>query len=620
LLFQEITMAVLQQVQEVEVESVVGLHCAESGCVNAERYTAELERIIAGRKLTPLFQPIVDLATGDIFGYEVLIRGPSNSPLHSPGNLFNAAMQCNRLIELEILCRDVNIEGYARLNLPGKLFLNVSPRALLEPGFPTGFTHSSLARYGIDPRNVVIELTENFPILDVSTIRNALEHYSSAGFMVALDDLGSAYAGLRLWSELKPDYVKFDKYFIQSINKDSHKKKLVQSLQEIALSSGCRTIAEGIETLEEYYTVQSLGVNFGQGYYFARPAAAPTLELSGDLLHAKGSEENSGTMLKWRSETASSLATLVPTTSPDTTLNVLGDLFAQMPELQAVPIVEDTKVLGLLHRYEVMNILASRFGRDLQGDKPVRDIMQTNPLCIDKEMPIERLSQLITNDTWEQQGNHFIITEKDSYVGMGMITDLLKLITELQIRNARYANPLTLLPGNVPINEHIEYLITAQKAFSACYFDLDNFKPFNDLYGYSRGDMVIRLVSEVLQSYCNPDCDFIGHIGGDDFMVVFRSSDWEQRCSHILDTFAERVPELYDEEHRTQGGISAQDRRGNETFYPLISLSVGATRFDAKNCKCTQHDISILATEAKKQAKKISGNALFINRRKCCHL
>jgi GGDEF domain-containing protein len=132
--------------------------------------------------------------------------------------------------------------------------------------------------------------------------------------------------------------------------------------------------------------------------------------------------------------------------------------------------------------------------------------------------------------------------------------------------------------------------------------------------------MVIRLVSEVLQSYCNPDCDFIGHIGGDDFMVVFRSADWEQRCNHILDTFAVRVPELYDEEHRNNGGISAQDRRGNEMFYPLISLSVGATRFNADNCKCTQHDISILAAEAKKQAKKISGNALFINRRRCHNL
>ena len=98
---------------------------------------------------------------------------------------------------------------------------------------------------------------------------------------------------------------------------------------------------------------------------------------------------------------------------------------------------------------------------------------------------------------------------------------LLKRITELQIRNARYANPLTLLPGNVPINEHVEHLLENYLPFTACYFDLDNFKPFNDLYGYSRGDMVIRLLGTILQSACNPQCDFIGHIGGDDFMIIF---------------------------------------------------------------------------------------------------
>ena len=611
-------MSVLHQEKKSFMGADEYIRHLEAGEIETETELL-LDRIIAHRELTPLFQPIIDFNSGDIFGYEALVRGPSASALHSPGNLFNAAKKCHRLTELEILCRDINIEGYARLNLPGKLFLNVSPRALLEPGFPSGFTHSTLAYHGIDPCNVVIELTENFPILDVSTIRNALEYYRSAGFMVALDDLGSAYSGLRLWSELKPDYVKFDKYFIQSINKDGHKKKLVQSLQEIAVSSGCRSIAEGIETIEECYTVQSLGVNFGQGYYFSRPSAAPSIELSADLLHV-ASDQNAATMLKWRSETAKSLATMVPTTEPETTLNVIGDLFAQMPELQVVPIVQERQVKGMAHRHEVMNILASRFGRDLQGDKPVAQLMQTHPLCIEKDMPVEQLSQLITNDTWQQHGNHFIITENNHYIGVGMITDLLKLITELQIRNARYANPLTLLPGNVPINEHIEHLIAEKKQFSACYFDLDNFKPFNDLYGYSRGDMVIRLVSEVLQNFCNPECDFIGHIGGDDFMVVFRSRDWEQRCRHILDNFASQVMALYDEAHQRDGGIRAHDRKGNEVFYPITSLSIGATRFNANNCHCTQHDISILAAEAKKQAKKIGGNSLFINRRQCHNL
>ena len=579
-------------------------------------YATWLDNIIRHRRITPWFQPIVDLANGKIIGYEALVRGPSNSPLHSPANLFNAAIHCNRLTELEMLCRDVNIEFFSRLKLPGKLFLNVSPKALLEPDFPHGFTRQTLAHHAIDPRNVVIELTENFPILNIETIRSALTHYREEGFRVALDDLGSAYAGLRLWSELKPDYVKFDKYFIQSINRDKHKKQLIQSMQEIAKCVECRTIAEGIETLEEYYVVQALGVTYGQGYYFSRPSPSPLQQLPSNIV--LNHETNHHNQFKWRTESVSGLIKTVPTTSSSTTLNTVGDLFENMPELFALPVVDEGKPVGMLHRHEVMNILASRYGRDLRGNNAIREFMNISPLCIERDVAIEKLSEIITKDDSKYQGNYFIITDDGSYLGVGMVTDLLKRITELQIRNARYANPLTLLPGNVPINEHLEHLLENYIPFSACYFDLDNFKPFNDLYGYSRGDMVIRLLGTILQSACNPQCDFIGHIGGDDFMIIFRSSDWQQRCEMILQRFAEEVIDLYDEEHRRIGGITSTDRSGQSTFYALTTVSIGATCYDGHedHC-CSQHEIALLASEAKKIAKKTAGNSLFINRRKC---
>jgi diguanylate cyclase (GGDEF)-like protein len=106
-------------------------------------------------------------------------------------------------------------------------------------------------------------------------------------------------------------------------------------------------------------------------------------------------------------------------------------------------------------------------------------------------------------------------------------------ITQMQIHAARYANPLTQLPGNVPINEHIDRLLESGTRFWVCYFDLDHFKPFNDVYGYRRGDDVIQLTGNILTSNCDPDRDFVGHIGGDDFMVLFQSetgSSAARRC------------------------------------------------------------------------------------------
>jgi EAL domain-containing protein (putative c-di-GMP-specific phosphodiesterase class I) len=237
--------------------------------------TERLHDIIANQRLTAWFQPILDLREGRIFGFEAVIRGPSDSPLHSPANLFAIAERCGRLVELDLLCRAVNIRAFARLRLEGRLFLNVTPATLLEPNFPPGFTRRFLKKLGLSPDRVVIELTEHHPIDDYNLMRQAIAYYRDMGFAVAIDDLGAGYAGLRLWSELRPDFVKFDRHFIQGIDEDPCKRQFIQSLQEIALSLGCRTIAEGVETTGECTLVQSLGVSLGQGYLFARPSPRP---------------------------------------------------------------------------------------------------------------------------------------------------------------------------------------------------------------------------------------------------------------------------------------------------------------------------------------------------------
>ena len=217
--------------------------------------TEILNDILVGEQLTAWFQPIVNLKGGGIVGYESLIRGPSNSPLHSPGNLFSVAARCGRLLELDLLCREVNIRTFSRQGLPGRLFLNVNPSSLLEPGFRAGFTRQFLHQYGLSPQQVVIELTEHYPIDDFEVTRQGVAHYRDMGFAVAIDDLGAGYSGLRLWSELQPDFVKFDRHFIQGIHGDENKARFIRSLQEIAHELGCQTIAEGIETEEEYRLV-----------------------------------------------------------------------------------------------------------------------------------------------------------------------------------------------------------------------------------------------------------------------------------------------------------------------------------------------------------------------------
>src|SRR5690606_38673498 len=168
--------------------------------------------------ITTLFQPIHATSGCDIVGYEALSRGPSNSPLHSPIMQFAAARLCNQLMELDMLCRGLAIERFATSRLPGKLFLNVLPETLLDQRHAPGRTRRMLEHAGLDAERVVIELTEQSPVDDYELLRHALRYYRSMGFSIALDDLGAGYSGLRLWTEMMPDFVKVDRHFIDGIH------------------------------------------------------------------------------------------------------------------------------------------------------------------------------------------------------------------------------------------------------------------------------------------------------------------------------------------------------------------------------------------------------------------
>ena len=224
------------------------------------------------------------------------------------------------------------------------------------------------------------------------------------------------------------------------------------------------------------------------------------------------------------------------------------------------------------------------------------------------------MSQQVTDQ--DDEGSwYFIVTREQKYLGLGSVRALLKRITESKLQNARYANPLTLLPGNVPIYREIDGLLQRRTSFHIAYFDLNDFKPYNDTYGYSKGDLVIELLAQIIQSESDTVADFIGHIGGDDFIVLFGSDQAEATSALILKRFEQRVKHYYLPEHVQQGGFSAMDRLGVASFYPLITLSIGLATPDPLLCR-SHHDVAALASAAKQQAKKQTGASIFINKRR----
>ncbi len=571
----------------------------------------EFHEIYQRELLYAVFQPVVDVARQNVFGYEALIRGPQGSAFEKPLTLFTHAKLLGLEVEFEILCRKIAIREFAGLALPNRLFINISPSILMASGYKKCRTVQFLNEFGVDPERVVIEVTEHQQTSQYGILNTALRHYRNQGFLVALDDLGAGYSSLRLWNEVLPDFIKIDKHFIRDVHQNKIKQSFIKGLLEISAGSNCKIIAEGIEKQEEYQFLHAMGLCYLQGFYFAKPAARPVIQLDKALfrlnpLNASLIPGNQDNLL---SITRNDLA--IPAT---TRVRDVLEMLQKKPELLFMPVVDKDRPVALVERTAFLNkLMQTDYGIALYGKQKISEFLDTQPVLVEVDTNLELASQMITSMSRAVQA--FIVTDKNRYFGVSTVLDLLQKITQHQLSNARHANPLTLLPGIVPTNELINNLISCGRMFAIIYFDLDNFKPYNDQYGYDAGDKVIKKLAEVLGAVYSPDLGVIGHIGGDDFVVVDISADMVANCENVLNSFSLEVPGFYTPEHIAAGGINGCDRLGNATFFPLLSISAGIVP-PAGTAACQSSiRISDLACEAKKQAKARIGNAWFINDR-----
>jgi diguanylate cyclase (GGDEF)-like protein len=300
---------------------------------------------------------------------------------------------------------------------------------------------------------------------------------------------------------------------------------------------------------------------------------------------------------------------------PETEFEKISALFSENKSLRAIPVVKDGRPVGLISRYEYVDSFTQPCRGELPGKKSCADMMNAAPLLVEKSTPIHELSGFLSESEILHFTGGFIITEQGRYLGIGAGQDLLREITRAQVESARYTNPLTSLPGYVPVYEHIENLLLPEKSFSVCYGDLDNLKPFNDVCGYRKGDELIQFTARLLGNICDPVHDFIGHTGGDDFILVLQSPDWEQRCHRALSVYAHTSSALFDKDHRSIGGYLSGDRQGRIVHHPLPTLSIGAIRVNPGLFR-SHHEVAEAAMAAKKMAKEKPGNSLFIERRR----
>ncbi len=236
---------------------------------------------------TMAFHPIVDLAAGEVWGYEALVRGTEGQ---GAGAVLSAVTEANRYV-FDQACRVKAIE-LAGSNLPAssnaRLSINFMPNAVYEPRACIRATLAAAARMQFNPHRLMFEFTENERMDDVGHVANIVAEYKRMGFLTALDDFGAGYAGLGLLARFQPDLIKIDMELIRGVDASQARQAIVAGIVGIARTLDISVLAEGVETEAELTALRAAGIKLFQGYYFAKPAleSFETREAMADRLAA----------------------------------------------------------------------------------------------------------------------------------------------------------------------------------------------------------------------------------------------------------------------------------------------------------------------------------------------
>lgn len=230
-----------------------------------------LQDIILNNGLSPVYQPIVHLASGELFGFEALTRGPRQTSLETPASLFTVAEEVGLTFELDRACFRTALRGAMGLEPVHRLFVNLLPLSFYDSSFIETEVSNLLDAAALTPANVVFEITEQLAIENFTSFREILARYTAMGFGVAIDDVGTRHSNLESVMSLRPHLIKISDVLTRGVARSPVKREMLKSLNRIAEAIDAVVVAEGIETPDDLVVLHDLNVRYGQGYFLSRP-------------------------------------------------------------------------------------------------------------------------------------------------------------------------------------------------------------------------------------------------------------------------------------------------------------------------------------------------------------
>ena len=574
-------------------------------------------------RLEHAFQPIASFADGSAYGFEALLRGWEDFGFSSIAEIFDTAFEERILYEFDLALRAKAFRKFAAAGLGrAKLFYNIDTRLLQMPDYRTGNTIRIAEEAGLSPSRIVMELTELFEPDQRTGFDRILSSYRSQGFRIALDDFGSGYAGLKLLHRAAPDILKIDRYFVAGSAEDPRKAAFLSKITGMARLMGIKTVAEGVETEDERLVCAGAGCDYIQGYLVARPTTD-----SGALLRryatASGGQTSRGRAVQDGERRhgsrqghvdASRLSRREPV-ADRVPLSAVLARFRKERDISFMPVVDrGGEPIGIYRERDFREYVYSPFGiallEHLEAEGGAARFLAKAPV-----VPLgTELGRIVEAYGVIPASGGIIVTEGGRYAGVIEADELLSIVAERELVEARDQNPLSRLPGNHRIAENCAELLADPGPGTAfTYFDFDNFKPFNDLYGFRNGDRVIMLFADILRSAFGSPADFIGHLGGDDFFVSLEAAEIGpalERIRAVAQRFALEATSFYAAEDRERGWITGRDRDGVERHIRLLGVSVAIVYLE-RDARLDAEGLSELLAVLKREAKASKDGLAF---------
>ncbi|NBB82007.1 MAG: EAL domain-containing protein, partial [Alphaproteobacteria bacterium] len=490
-----------------------------------------------------------------------------------------------------------------------QLFFNLDPRVLDSADYRAERTRELLDRHGMDAASLCFELSESHALTPETSPERMLAAYRRQGYRLALDDFGIGYSGLKLLYDQQPDIVKIDRHFIAGIDTDSKKRMMVSAVVQMAKVLGILVVAEGVETEREYRVCRELGCDLVQGFLIARPGLEPPSLGAYETARAivrSDRRRPAGDRHLVREEMAA-----VPTIRLDATMAEVFEVFRRNKTQTFFPVVDGAdRPIGIVREHDLKDFIYSRYGRDLLSNKAsgkrLAHFISRCPIA-EIDSPAERI---LSAYSLADDPAGVVVVDQQRYAGVLTAASLLRIINEKNLAVARDQNPLTKLPGNNSITDWVAAALEGDGDTALAYIDLDNFKPFNDTYGFRQGDRVILLFADLMRQHLGWPDVLLGHVGGDDFFAGFRGPSAERvvrAIDTLLTAFARDVESFYDAEVRRTGGIVARDREGRERRFGLVTASAAVVTLPTGAARPSVEDLGRFIATLKREAKTAGG-------------